>query len=132
MTPATRNSSVANRAPRILERDFQEQVIHFAQLNGWRVAHFRPARTEKGWRTPVQANGQGFPDLVLTRRDRLVFAELKSDTGTVTREQAAWLDALAATGAETHVWSPDDWPAVAATLARTLIEVLDTDPDTPA
>jgi hypothetical protein len=50
---------------------------------GWRAAHFRPARTAKGWRTPVAADGAGFPDLVLVRRTRIVAAELKS--GRVTR-----------------------------------------------
>jgi len=33
------------------EADFESRVVDFARLLGWRVAHFRPARTAKGWRT---------------------------------------------------------------------------------
>lgn len=43
------------------ERQWQAQVIELARILGWRVAHFRPALTKHGWRTPVQADGAGFP-----------------------------------------------------------------------
>jgi hypothetical protein len=52
------------------EASFLEQIIDLAHLFGWRVAHFRAARTFSGWRTPVQGDGKGFPDLVLCRRRR--------------------------------------------------------------
>ena len=45
------------------ERELQDAVIQLARLLGWRVAHFRPAMTTRGWRTPVSADGAGFPDL---------------------------------------------------------------------
>jgi hypothetical protein len=55
------------------EREFQRQVIDLARLLGWRCAHFRPGRTARGWRTPVQADGAGFPDLQPVRaRDGLL------------------------------------------------------------
>jgi hypothetical protein len=82
----------------VTEAEFQDQVIHLARLYGWRCAHFRPARTEKGWRTPVQADGKGFPDLVLVRGPELIAAELKADKGRVSPEQQAWLDAFTAVG----------------------------------
>jgi hypothetical protein len=44
------------------EAAFTDAVIELARLGGWRVAHFRPARTASGWRTPVQGDGAGFPD----------------------------------------------------------------------
>jgi hypothetical protein len=47
-----------------LEQSFQSVVIEVARLTGWRVAHFRAARTAHGWRTPVTADGAGWPDLV--------------------------------------------------------------------
>ncbi len=46
------------------EADFQAQVIDLLHLHGWVVAHFRPARTAKGWITPVAADGAGFLDLL--------------------------------------------------------------------
>jgi hypothetical protein len=78
----------------VTERDLQDAVIQCARLLGWRVAHFRPALTAHGWRTPVEADGAGFPDLVLVRDGWVVFAELKSARGARPIEQADWLEAL--------------------------------------
>lgn len=90
------------------EAQLQQAVIECAQLLGWRVAHFRPALTARGWRTPVAADGVGFPDLVLVR-DRVLFVELKSARGRIGVEQRAWQDALQAAGAVSAVWTPRDW-----------------------
>lgn len=90
------------------ERELQTAVIECAQLLGWHVAHFRPAQTANGWRTPVEANAAGFPDLTLIR-DRILFAELKSDRGVLSVAQEVWIDAIDRAGVEAHVWRPDDW-----------------------
>jgi hypothetical protein len=92
------------------EADLQDVIVTLARLRGWLVAHFRPARTERGWRTPVAADGAGFPDLVLVHpeRGRLVVAECKSDRGRVTADQMRWLAAFSAAGVETHIWRPED------------------------
>ena len=58
------------------EADLQQAVIECARTLGWMVAHFRPALRQSGrWSTPVQADGKGFPDLVLARAGRVIFAE---------------------------------------------------------
>lgn len=98
--------------PRSTEAGFTAAVIQFARLYGWRVAHFRPARTAKGWRTSVQGDGAGFPDLVLIRGDVLVVAELKCGANRPTPEQAVWLAAFRSAGIRAHVWYPDDWPTI--------------------
>lgn len=90
------------------ELQLQDAVAGMAQVLGWRVAHARPARTERGWRTPWQYDGKGFPDLTLVKR-RLVFAELKSDRGRLEPEQAGWLTALNVPGVDVYVWTPADW-----------------------
>lgn len=102
----------------ISEADFQAAVIDLARVNGWRVVHFRPARTEQGWRTPVAADGKGFPDLVCCGRGRVIFVELKSQQGRIRPEQQQWLDSLQAVGAEAYVWRPSDWPHVQEVLQR--------------
>jgi len=79
---------------KISEADFLLQVIDLAHIYHWRVAHFRPARTADGWRTAVSGDGVGFPDLVMVRPPRLIFAELKSEKGKTTNEQGAWLEDL--------------------------------------
>lgn len=101
--------------PAVLEKDWQRDVIQLARTLGWTVAHFRPAQTTKGWRTPVQADGAGFPDLVLAR-DRVVFAELKTSRGKLRPDQQHWHDTLHTAGAETYVWRPDDLDQVLAAL----------------
>ena len=101
------------------EKDFQRAVIDLARLTGWRVHHTRPALTREGrWLTPIQGDA-GFPDLVLCRGGRVIFAELKRVGGKPTAEQQAWLDALSAcAGEECHLWTPDDWDAIEAILTR--------------
>lgn len=104
----------------LLERDWQRQVTDLAELYGWTWAHFRPAQTAKGWRTPVSGpGGAGFPDLVLWRPgDRVIFVELKTDRGTVRPEQREVLVGLDLAGVQAQVWRPRDFEDVRATLAR--------------
>jgi hypothetical protein len=96
----------------ISEHELQRAVIDCAHLLGWRCAHFRPALTHGRWSTPVSADGAGFPDLVMVRRGRIIFAELKATKGRLRPEQTEWLNALGlADGltAMTYTWRPDDW-----------------------
>jgi len=99
------------------ETAFQSVVVDVARLSGWRVAHFRAARTSKGWATPVTADGAGWPDLVLVRPPRLIFAELKSESGKVKPHQTEWLDVLRLLPqTEVFVWQPSDWDALVEVL----------------
>jgi hypothetical protein len=93
------------------EAELQKAVIDLAHLLGWRVAHFRPARTKDGWRTPVAADGKGFPDLVMAHPDvdGALFVELKSARGTLTHEQKEWLVLLDDIGEWVDVWTPEQW-----------------------
>jgi len=94
---------------RITEAAFTSQVIALARWYKWRVAHFRPAMTKRGnWVTAVQGDGAGFPDCVLSRRERLIIAELKSAKGRVARQQELWLKSLAHAPIEVYVWRPAD------------------------
>jgi len=89
----------------ILEADWQKMVLDLAKLMGWRIAHFRPALTTKGWRTPVAADGAGFPDLFLVR-DRLLAVELKREKSKPTVEQIEWIRALINAQVEVYVARP--------------------------
>jgi endogenous inhibitor of DNA gyrase (YacG/DUF329 family) len=92
------------------EATLQKAVIDHAHLLRWHVAHFRPARIRNDrWATPVVADGAGFPDLVLARDDRLIFAELKSQFGVVGPRQKEWLERLRKGPAEVYVWGPQEW-----------------------
>lgn len=92
----------------MLERDLQDAVIESMRLQGWLVAHFRPARTAHGWATPVSADGKGFPDVVAAR-ERVIFVEFKVPPNKLRPDQEKWLQRLRAAGAECYVWYPDNW-----------------------
>lgn len=101
----------------ISEEYFFDQVIDLAHILHWRVAHFRPARTKYGWRTAVSANGAGFPDCVFLR-ERVVYAELKSEKGQLTPEEYEWLTALAEASQEVYLWKPSDFDEIQKVLEK--------------
>lgn len=92
--------------PKITEKTFMAQVIRLARLFGWRHYHTHDSRR----------SAAGFPDLVLVRGPRLIFAELKTDTGKLSLDQQAWLLTLGGAGATARVWRPRDWSAIEAEL----------------
>ena len=113
-----RRLSPAERALRdITEDEWRDQVIDVAHTFGWSVAYFRPARTERGWRTPVGADGKGWLDLTLVR-ERVIFAGLKRETGELEPEQEEWKLRLEGACQEVYVWRPSDVDEVIATLRR--------------
>lgn len=109
------------------EAQLQSSIIELARWLGWRVAHFRTVAVKRGdrvrYETPVQADGKGFPDLVLAHPKRgVIFAELKSETGRLEPEQDVWIAVLQDAGAHVAVWKPRDYlsGAVEATLRAAL------------
>ena len=90
------------------EKDHQRQVLELADLYDWRHYHTFDSRRSPG----------GFPDLVLVKQPRLLFVELKTDTGTVTANQQAWLDSLVNCPATaTYVWRPRHIDGIAQVLS---------------
>jgi VRR-NUC domain len=90
------------------EDQLTKQVVKRARGAGWIVAHFHRLPTQKGgWRTPVAADGKGFPDLVLVR-ERVMFVELKSEGNSLSPEQRRWIERLHGAAAEIYVWKPRD------------------------
>jgi hypothetical protein len=78
------------------EAKFQAHVIKFACRMGWTHFHVMdPFRSVAG-----------FPDLCLARPPRLIFAELKTETGEETAEQAKWLELFRRCDVESHLWRP--------------------------
>ncbi len=97
------------KLPTESEAGFQRWVINTAHIFGWKVAHFRPAMNQRGkWMTPVQADGAGFPDLTMANAQlrRVIFVELKTETGKLTSAQEDWISHLAQAGQDVYVWRP--------------------------
>lgn len=78
------------------ERDFTSQIRDVARTFGYLRYHAWLAK-----HSPA-----GFPDEVLVRPPRIVFAELKAEKGKVSQAQMDWLDQLAACGLEVYLWRP--------------------------
>jgi hypothetical protein len=100
---------VSSSALKQSEKQFQGAVVEYAELNGWKTYHTFDSRR----------SDPGFPDLVLSRDDRLVFLELKSETGRASTAQRDWLDALQrAPGITVGVMRPRDWATLEEMLSR--------------
>lgn len=106
----------SNKIP-LTEKQFEAQVKDLAKIFGWKYYH-----TWRSIHSPA-----GFPDCVLVRPPRLIFAELKSEKGSVSEKQQEWLDILKACQErpkdfaleyaekrgyvlipEVYIWRPDD------------------------
>lgn len=89
------------------EKQFMAAVVDLARVLGWSCFHtYLSIRSESG-----------FPDLLLVRPPRLIFAELKSSRGRLSPAQTAWLALLKAVPcAEVHVWRPEDKQRIADVL----------------
>ena len=88
------------------ETQFQKAVVELAALLGWFTFH--AARIKGHLRTPSSV---GFPDLVLAKDGVVLFAELKTDKGRLSKHQIAWL-------LETHgvIWRPKHWAIIERSL----------------
>ena len=96
------------RMPRITERDFLASVRSLAELLGWACYH-----TWQSIHSPA-----GFPDLVMVRPPRIIFAELKVGKRQPTPAQERWLNLLReCPGVEAYLWRPEDWEQIQAILS---------------
>jgi VRR-NUC domain len=101
---------------RMTEARFTRAVIDAARLYGWHCAHFRPARTRRGWKVAMIGH-IGYPDLTLCHPCLgLLFVELKTQTGRISAAQAGWIAVLRDAGQRAYVWRPGDWQIILAVL----------------
>lgn len=96
------------------EQTFQRLVVEIARIHGWRVAHFPASLSVRGRHMTATAyDARGYPDLTLVHPKRgVMFRELKRDSGKLSEQQIAWLQALNAAGVNAGVWKPSDWPRI--------------------
>ena len=100
------------------EAAFQAQVIQLAEMRGWLAGHFNDSRRQIRPGVFVgDSRAAGVPDLILVGR-RLVWAELKTETGKLSVGQRVWLDRLAGAGCECYLLRPGDLEEVGRVLER--------------
>jgi hypothetical protein len=99
----------------VSESEWQQQVLKSAHQLGWQSMHI--GRTGKHQAVGAKGTlGIGWPDLVLVKGGRIIFAELKAQDGTTSIEQKQVLVMLGNVG-EVFVWRPSDFGQVLDTLA---------------
>ena len=90
----------------VSEKEFQSEVVRTATELGWRVHHTWDSQRAR----------RGFPDLVMARHHKVIFAELKSAKGKIRPEQQEWMEALWAAGQEAYIFRPKDWDEIVSIL----------------
>jgi hypothetical protein len=95
-------------AQQMSEDQLLGQVLECAAWLGLLVHHCRPARTAKGWRTPIQGT-RGFPDLVIAGPGGVIYPETKDATRGLDEDQRQWRDVLVASGQRWRLWRPQQW-----------------------
>jgi hypothetical protein len=100
----------------VREQELQATIVEACRVLGYRVAHFRPARTAHGWRTPMSGD-VGFPDLVCARPGRVFALELKAARGRLGPGQQEWLQALDGGLVEARVVRPAELDELLVLLA---------------
>ena len=96
------------------EAELQAWVLETAQLHGWLCHHAYVSYTAPRGRKGQLRTNPGFPDLVLAKGDRLIFAELKTQKGRIRPEQKVWLEELNGV-----VWRPSDMEQIEGILVGT-------------
>jgi hypothetical protein len=91
----------------ITEKDFLTTITTIANL-----CHWKPYHT---WNS--QHSVKGFPDLVLCKPPRVIFAELKREDGVTSNEQDEWIISLGqCPGVESYLWRPSDLDRISEIL----------------
>jgi hypothetical protein len=94
--------TMSSMKPMMTEAQFQQRITDLCDWLGLKWHHETDSRKSK----------KGFPDLVICGPNHLIWVELKSNRGRVTKAQQEWLDALEAANQQAFVWRPDDWPTI--------------------
>ena len=93
--------------PQMAEEDEWRPLVQcYATQQGWKHYHTYDSR-----RSP-----EGYVDLTLIR-ERIVFVELKTNTGILRPSQRAWRDAIQNAGGEWYLFRPRDAQQVVEVLA---------------
>ena len=110
---------VARRAPRAIESEdhFEGRVVRAADALGWCAFHIRfSAAATRGIHTLARhdhACGFGWPDWVFAKPGkRLLYRELKTEVGRVSRHQNYWHNLLRSAGEDVAVWRPSMWSQI--------------------
>lgn len=91
------------------EEAFRQQMLRIARMYGWTLTYHTHSsiRSDPGWPDEVLYNPE---------RNRIIFVELKTETGRIRPAQQVWIDALLAAGLEAAIWRPRDMERIVRVL----------------
>ena len=89
------------------ETQFQNKVISLAKQLGWLCYHTYDSRRSQA----------GMPDLLLIR-DRILYRELKTDTGRLTLAQKVFGKRIVEAGGDYAVWRPSEMGVILEQLKK--------------
>ena len=103
--------------PPMSEATWQEQLLDLAHFLGWKHMFVRKS-IGKGKKWTTATNVKGWLDLTLwhERQQRVMFVELKSESGEPTPEQLAMMASWTKAGQENYLWYPSDLETAKAIL----------------
>jgi len=85
--------------PKLTERELQDNIVALCRWLGLLCYHTHDSRH----------SAAGFPDLVIVGK-HVIFVELKSASGDLSKAQGCWRDALQESdNGNFRVWRPADW-----------------------
>ena len=79
------------------EKQFQTHIRQYAENRGWLVYSIPDSR---------RCTSAGFPDLVLARNNTILFRELKTDKGRISKDQRKWIEIMKNAGLSIEIWRP--------------------------
>lgn len=84
------------------ESDFQKHVVQLAKTYGYTLTYHT---------ADSRRSNPGFPDLVLLhgKTGKLIFAELKTQSGRVSADQESWINTIRIGGTTAEIWRPIDY-----------------------
>ena len=92
----------------VSEDELLAYVCDLLKVHHWHWNHSRDSRRSNA----------GLPDLICTRKGRIIFAELKKELGRTSPAQQVWLDDLRLNHCiEVFLWRPSDMAEIARILA---------------
>ena len=83
------------------EADWMGAVGGLLDYHGWRWYHPEPKkRSRSRWTVNTAA---GIPDLICVKPPRVVWLEVKTESGRIRPEQVEWIEELRQSGQEVHI-----------------------------
>jgi len=100
------------------EEAFRQQVRQVARMYGWTLQyHTHNSKfSDAGWPDEVFVNEE---------RKRIIFVELKTETGRIRPAQKVWIDALTNLGLEAVIWRPRDMDHIVSVLGPKQVSLRD-------